>query len=91
MAAILHRAFAGEMKDLREMAEAEGPVPERIVELARRAAAQFKRLGIFLPIWFEFYVIARRHRGVRRFLQEYFAEYRDALAALIQQGIDRTT
>lgn len=89
IAAILRRAFAGEMHDLRDVAEGGGPVPDRLIELARRAAAQLKRLEIFLPIWFEFYAIAGRQRGVRRFLQGYFTEYRDALAAMIRVGIER--
>lgn len=41
------------------------------------------------PIWFEFYAIAARQRGVRQFLKDYFADYRATLAALIRQGVER--
>lgn len=49
----------------------------------RQVSAEMERLTIMLPIAFEFYAIA-----ARQFLKEYYREFREALAALIQRGID---
>jgi hypothetical protein len=40
------------------------------------------------PIAFEFYAIAARQKNVRQFLKEYFKEYRQLLALLIQRGVE---
>lgn len=89
IAAILHRLFSGELRALQELEEVDAPARERVLMVTRRMAAEMQRLSILLPIWFEFYAIAARHKGVRQFLKGYFADYRVRLAALIQQGVER--
>jgi len=42
----------------------------------------------FMPIAFEFYAVAGRNQEVRQFLKDYYARYREALARLLQRGID---
>ena len=89
IAAILHRLFSGEMHALEDLQAADAPARERLLTLTRRLADQMKRLSLLLPIWFEFYALAARQKGVRQFFKQYFASYRAPLAALIQQGIAR--
>ena len=89
IAAILRRLFSGEMRALEELEAADAPARERLLMLTRRLAGELKRLSLLLPIWFEFYALAARQKGVRRFFKDYFAAYRAPLAALIRQGIAR--
>lgn len=89
IAALLQRLFSGELRQLQDIHASDAPVADRLLDLTRHMAGELKRLSILLPIWFEFYAIAARHRGVRLFLKDYFADYRTRLAALVQQGIDR--
>ena len=39
---------------------------------------------------FQFYAVAARQKGVRRFLKRYFKDYHEVLTAFIQRGIYRT-
>ena len=89
IAAILHRLFSGELHALEELRASDAPARERLLTLTRRLADELKRLSLLLPIWFEFYALAARQKGVRQFFKEYFAAYRVPLAALIRQGIAR--
>jgi AcrR family transcriptional regulator len=87
--ALLERVFAHSLHDLDMPREAEGSVSARLPRLTERIVAELQRLAHLQPIAFEFYAVAARHKTVRQFLKEYFARYRAALAALVQQGIDR--
>ena len=89
IAAILHRLFSGELRALEELQASDAPARERLLTLTRRLANELKHLSLLLPIWFEFYALAARQKGVRQFFKEYFAAYRVPLAALIRQGIAR--
>ncbi len=89
IAAILHRLFGGEMRHLQRLLAEEGPATARLLALTRHLADELQRLSVLLPIWFEFYALAARQKGVRQFLRAYFADYRAALAALIAQGSAR--
>ena len=89
IAALLDRIFAWEMKDLEAVRTAEGPVGDRLLDLTHRMAAYMQRLSLLLPIAFEFYAVAARQESVRRALQRYFQTYREAMADLIRQGVER--
>ena len=89
IAAILRRLFSGELRALEDLQAADAPARERLLTLTRRLADELRRLSLLLPIWFEFYALAARQKGVRQFFKEYFAAYRAPLAALIGQGIAR--
>ncbi len=89
IAAILRRIFARELNAVRALQTTDAPVSDRLLQLTRMMATEIERLSLFLPIWFEFYAVAGRQRGVREFFKRDFADFRDILAALIEQGIER--
>jgi AcrR family transcriptional regulator len=88
IAAILRRISARELDAVRMLESSAGTASDRLLQITRELAAEVERLSMLLPIWFEFYAIAGRQRGVRQFFAGYFADFRAALTTLIQQGID---
>ncbi len=88
IAAILHRIAARELDTVRALESGTGTTSERLLQITRTMAAAVDRLSVLLPIWFEFYAIAGRQRGVRQFFAAYFADFRAALTTIVQQGID---
>jgi len=89
IAALMRRLFELELKDLRELRASAAPFPERLVEFTRHLARQYEQISADLPIVREFYAVAARQKSVRAFLRDYLRVYRDLIAGLIQEGIDR--
>lgn len=89
IAALLQHLFAQEFKHLQVLVESEGtgPVVEQLLTLTRQMASMMQWMGRLMPIAFEFYAIAGRDKAVRQFLKEYFRDYRQLLARLIERGI----
>jgi AcrR family transcriptional regulator len=91
IAALLQRLFTQEFNYLQALMEAEssGPVVEQLLVLTRQMATMLQWRRRLMPIAFEFYAIAGRDKQVRQFLTEYFTDYRQLLARLIERGIER--
>jgi AcrR family transcriptional regulator len=91
IAALLKFFFAQETQRLRKLVAAEGDetVSTLLVSMTERLAADLQWLARLIPVAFEFYAIAARQKDVRQFLKEYFQDYRELLAVLIQRGIER--
>jgi len=91
IAAILQFFFTRAMKKLQGFLESEEPpsVREQLLRLNQYYIAEMKWMVSLLPLSFQFYAVAARQRAVRQFLKQYFKDYREVLAALIQRGIDR--
>lgn len=89
ISAILRYIFAAAMKSLRALQESEGSVREQILSYTQLVARESERMSRLSPIAYEFYAVAGRQKSVRQYLREYFIEYRNVLAALIQRGIER--
>jgi TetR/AcrR family fatty acid metabolism transcriptional regulator len=87
--ALLRRIFAWSMRDLKGVLAREGSASERLLDLSARMSREIKSLSILLPIWFEFYAVAARNESVRRFVKGYFEVYRNTLAAIVCEGIER--
>ncbi len=87
--ALLERIFAWGRRDLEASLTSEGSAGERIVGLSRRMSKEVERLSVLLPVWFEFYAVAARNEAVKRFVRRYFEEYREALEAVVREGIER--
>jgi AcrR family transcriptional regulator len=89
--ALLKYFFTQEFKHLQSFLEAERqePIAEQIILLTRQLASAMKWMERLMPIAFEFYALAGRDGEVRQFLQQYFKDFRKALARLIQRGIER--
>ena len=75
---------------LRDLLQAgsEQSAREQLLMVNRRMGEAMKWMEAMRPIAFEFYAIAARQKNVRQFLKEYFKEYRELLAVLIQRGIE---
>jgi AcrR family transcriptional regulator len=91
IAAILQFFFTRAMKKLQSFLESEEPpsVREQLLRLNQYYIAEMKWMVSLLPLSFEFYAVAARQKTVRQFLKQYFKDYREVLAALVQRGIDR--
>lgn len=87
--ALLRRLFDHELDDLRQFGTGAAPVGERLLRFTRHIAAEYQRMRADIPLVREFYAVAAREPGVRAFLRGYLRAYRDLLAALIREGIDR--
>lgn len=87
--AILRFFFMSAMKSLRTLQESDGVVRDQILSYARLVAREAERLSRVSPLAFEFYAVAGRQKTVRLQLREYFTQFRDVLATLIQRGIEQ--
>jgi AcrR family transcriptional regulator len=89
IAAILDHFYHQGMQDLNMLQSYEGSISELLLLLTRFFAAEAEHMMNVVPIAFEFYALAARREDVRRSIKEYFRTYREALAALVQMGIER--
>jgi AcrR family transcriptional regulator len=87
--AILRMFFAHALHNLGGLRGSSDPVADQLLALMRYVARETERMAPLRPVAFEFYAIAARHAGVRDYFKDYFARFRDILAAIIQQGVDR--
>ena len=90
IAALLRFFFDQELAMLRRLLQtgSEQSAREQLLMVNRRMGEAMKWMEAMRPIAFEFYAIAARQKNVRQFLKEYFKEYREILAALIQRGVE---
>jgi AcrR family transcriptional regulator len=89
LAAILMHFFDQEMAVLKELLAATGTVGERLHQLGAQAAADTLQMEQLLPVVLEFYALASRQATVRAWIQGYYQQYHQLLAALLQQGYAR--
>lgn len=87
--ALLERIFNWGRRDLEASLTGEGSASERLVELSARMSKEVERLSVLLPVWFEFYAVAARNEAVKPFVKRYFEEYRQVLASIVREGIER--
>ena len=91
IAALLKFFFSQETQRLRSLVEArdEESVSHLLVAMTERLGTDLQWVARLMPVAFEFYAIAARQKEVRQFLKEYFQDYRELLAMLLQCGIER--
>lgn len=87
--ALLQQLFERDLSSLEALLRQEGTVSERLLLYIDYSAADLEQAADLLPISYEFYALATRQASVRDFLKEYFDKYRQVLAALVQQGVER--
>lgn len=87
--ALLKSVFDWGMRDLKSALTSEGSASERLRKLGELMSGEIEKFYILLPVWFEFYAVAARNEGVRRFMKSYFEEYRGILAEIVHDGIQR--
>jgi AcrR family transcriptional regulator len=89
IAAILRLFLRREIRSLPDAATFDGVISDYLLTFIRSLASTVDHMRPLLPVAFEFYAIAGRRHDIRQLMQDYFSEYRQALAAGIQVGIDR--
>lgn len=89
IAGLMISTFREQMQGLRMLLDMDGTVRERLMAITQALVAVIQQNTDWLSISFEVYAVASRQPNVREFLKEYFAEYRNALAQLFRQGIER--
>ncbi|MGH2496855.1 MAG: TetR/AcrR family transcriptional regulator [Ktedonobacteraceae bacterium] len=89
--ALLKFFFNQEVSQLRALLQKEQQksVREQLMTMNRMFVEGMKWMSNLMPVAFEFYAIMARRKEVRLFLKDYFKEYRELLASLIQRGIEQ--
>jgi AcrR family transcriptional regulator len=89
VSAILERAFDEDFGALAELVRADAPAAGRLLAFVAAYADSFDQWLWMNPIGMEFYGEAAHNEKVRAVILRYIDRYRQALAALIEQGIER--
>jgi len=89
IAGLLKTTFNDLLVQLRTLLEIDKSVEIRLLDYAQQMTNYMQQDASTLNIAYEFYAVAARQPNVRRLLQTYFADYRAALTALLEQGIQR--
>ena len=87
--ALLHRIFEWEVLYLQNLVEEEGTIQERLQGYTDALVQGMTSMREFLPIMYEFYALSSRRKEIQEFLQSYFAQFRDVVATIVQQGVER--
>lgn len=87
VAAILERLFHEDMEVLRTLLDTRAPVDERLRSFAAGYIETYSRFAWLDAIGLEFYVEAAHDARLRELFQTSLTRYRQALVALIEQGI----
>ena len=88
LAAIMRRLLNAELRKLNRLTDSTS-VEQALLAYVQQFAGVLQRLSALMPLALDFYAMARRKDWVRQFLQEYYAEYRAGLSAIVQAGIAR--
>ena len=86
---VLKRMFEAELQGLEQLTEQDGPAHDRLMAMVGALAQEIHRMEHLLPLVYEFYAVLARREAVRGYLQAYFRRYRDLLAELVEQGVER--
>jgi AcrR family transcriptional regulator len=86
--AILDRFFAIELNDFEVFRDKSLKPSERLMGYVENLLKRMDSFSVLIPLAFDFYALAARQEAVRTFFKNYFTIYRQALAALIQEGIE---
>jgi AcrR family transcriptional regulator len=83
--AIMDQIIDEDVAALKAMLNEPGTVRERLLAYAQMSIPETLA---YVPLTYDLYTLAHRDVKVRRHIQKYFTHYRDALANVIQQGMD---
>lgn len=89
VAAILAQLFDADLDALAILLAQERPAGERLLTFAQHAVATFDEHRWLIPVGIDLYGTAAHDAQARGFIQRYLGRYREAIAALITQGIER--
>lgn len=83
--AIMDRLIDDDVAALKLMLNEPGTVRERLLAYVQVSVPEAMA---YMPLTYDLYTLAHRDAKIRRHIQKYFTHYRDALAEIIQQGMD---
>lgn len=89
VAAILAHLFDADLDALAILLAEERPAAERLLAFAQHSVTTFDEQRWLIPVGIDLYGAAAHDAQARGFIQRYLERYREALAALIAQGIER--
>ena len=88
--ALMDWLFEPDLRALEHLvAQRDRPARERLLAVAQQALKSLPDIEPTLPVAYEYYALAARPGPVRDALQGYYRRYRDLLAKLIAQGVER--
>ncbi|MBN2502423.1 MAG: TetR/AcrR family transcriptional regulator [Anaerolineales bacterium] len=85
---IVDALFEKEFKTLQDFDYNEGSAKEVLNEFVEIMIADFGRISVLMPIFFEFFALAMRSKTIRNMFKQYFHKYMSYLEPIIQRGID---
>ena len=89
VAAILAQLFDADLDALAILLAEERPAAERLLAFVSHSVATFDEHRWLIPVGIDLYGAAAHDAQARGFIQRYLGRYREAIATLIVQGIER--
>jgi len=86
---ILEQVFQSDLQDLNSLLILDAPTAERVRTYVAQYVKHYDDYSWLDPIGIQFYAESVHDAKTRSFIRKYLAHYRQALAALIEQGIQR--
>ncbi len=86
---ILDKLLARELAHLNALQEEGGPATRRLEKFVEFAVEDFQKLLPLLPMYYEFFALAARHKTIQLMFSRYFRSFMDVLVPIIQQGINQ--
>jgi AcrR family transcriptional regulator len=85
---LLERVFEPELQDLKSLLNDDQSAKERLLAYAERGADDIIKMLNWMPLVYEFLVLAFRRDVIKTFISTFYQRNLDLLENLIQQGID---
>jgi AcrR family transcriptional regulator len=85
---LLEKVFEPELQDLKALLEDDRSAEERLLTYAERAADDIQAMLKWMPLIYEFLVLAFRRDSIQKFIRSFYTRNMDLLEDLIQQGMD---
>lgn len=86
--AIMENLLVRELDHARSLAQGQGSAADKLRGFARVMGEDFRRLGPFIGLYFEFMALITRRKSGKALIQRYFEEFLSILEPLIREGID---
>ena len=87
--ALLRRFLARQLKKLQRLPITDEAVSEQCFRFMHLFMEDLARIASRTPLALEFYALAARRKDARQLFRDYFQQYSELLARLIQLGIER--
>ncbi len=85
---LLEKVFEPEIQDLQKLLNDKRGAEERLLIYAERAAEDIQNMLKWMPLIYEFLVLAFRRGSIKKFISSFYNKNMALLENLIQQGLD---